>query len=602
MSFTNAQLAQKISDLIDFWSSFNVEYANWLGGVVGGGPGSNGAYPLTDYSGATSLVDCPAQLADDVNSLVTGAQGYANAASASATTATTQAGTATTQAGLADAARILAEAAQTAAELAETGAVDAKVTAIAQANLATDRAGYAAEWANNDFNVLVSVAAGGNGVDEYSAKHWAEVASGFAGDIDANLYARLSDNEVVTGAYTFSANTTFTGTGIFNALSPAIKARAGDGIAVFNADQIQFGHNGTDNYRHGIGTRHNAGADANNAIDFYLWNFGTDAAGALGTFQVMTLDQTGSNIFTGLGVWGDLTAGAGGQGGDAPFTMRSQYAGAGWNYMQLQNSGGTRIAYLGMNPSNDFVFDNEAGGSFKFLDTLYANTTFVCEGVSTFNGQVTVQTTGSQITVYDTDGTDSLDRGLFEINADTTNVYAYDNSAAAWYLGLSISNVSGNTVVGNATGDVYVGSDLLYVNSKLTISANDSYLRLNQGNAYTSGVYTPYNFRADGTIYIGNGTVGLSLSNGAIKHTTASGWVEVGAQNTTYCHFSTDRGQFYMNKPVHVNGTVYDYNAGSARPYFKLASPTGYTSGGNVTYSTSAPSGGSSGDLWFKYT
>ena len=34
MSFTNAQLATKISDLIDYWSTFSAEYSNWLGGTV----------------------------------------------------------------------------------------------------------------------------------------------------------------------------------------------------------------------------------------------------------------------------------------------------------------------------------------------------------------------------------------------------------------------------------------------------------------------------------------------------------------------------------------------------------------------------------------
>jgi hypothetical protein len=35
---------------------------------------------------------------------------------------------------------------------------------------------YAAEWANKAFNSLVSTAAGGDGVDDYSALHWATVA------------------------------------------------------------------------------------------------------------------------------------------------------------------------------------------------------------------------------------------------------------------------------------------------------------------------------------------------------------------------------------------------------------------------------------------
>ena len=64
MSFTNAQLAQKIADLIEYWSSFNEEYSNWLGGTVDGGPSSDGNYPLTPWDGDEQLVASPAKLAD----------------------------------------------------------------------------------------------------------------------------------------------------------------------------------------------------------------------------------------------------------------------------------------------------------------------------------------------------------------------------------------------------------------------------------------------------------------------------------------------------------------------------------------------------------
>jgi hypothetical protein len=206
MSFTNAQLAQKISDLIDYWSSFNTEYSDWLGGTVDGGPGSDGKYPLTNWAGTESLIDSPAKLADNVSGYVglaaaseTAAAASAAAAATSESNASTSASTATTQAGLADADRV-------AAELAETNATNAQVTAVAQANLATDRAGYASEWANAAFQTLVSSAAGGDQVDDYSALHWATVAEGFAGSIDSNLYGQLAQAETVTGQWSFEAD------------------------------------------------------------------------------------------------------------------------------------------------------------------------------------------------------------------------------------------------------------------------------------------------------------------------------------------------------------------------------------------------------------
>ncbi|MHC4302669.1 MAG: hypothetical protein ACYS7Y_35870, partial [Planctomycetota bacterium] len=142
MSFTNAQLGQKISDLIDFWSSFNEEYKNWLGGTVGGGPSSDGDYPLTDYTGVESLVACPAKLEDDVSGYVGLASASAAAAAASEAAAATSESNASTSASTATAQAVLADADRVAAELAETNAQDSAVTATAQANLATDRAGY----------------------------------------------------------------------------------------------------------------------------------------------------------------------------------------------------------------------------------------------------------------------------------------------------------------------------------------------------------------------------------------------------------------------------------------------------------------------------
>jgi len=205
MSFTNAQLATKISDLIDYWSVFSAEYSNWLGGTVTGGPGSDGDYPLTDYIGNESLVACPAKLEDDVLGYVglasaseTAAAASAAAASTSESNAATSASTATSQAALADADRV-------AAELAETNAQDSAVTSTAQANLATARVTYAAEWANKAFESLVSAAAGGDEVDDYSALHWATVAEGFAGSVDSGLYGQLAQAESVPGAWTFDS-------------------------------------------------------------------------------------------------------------------------------------------------------------------------------------------------------------------------------------------------------------------------------------------------------------------------------------------------------------------------------------------------------------
>jgi len=220
MSFTNAQLAQKISNLIDYWSSFVQEYDNWLGGTVDGGPGSDGKYPLTNWAGVETLVDSPAKLADNVSGYVGLASASEAAAAASAAAAATSESNASTSAATATAQAVLADADRVAAEAAEANATSAQNTSVVQANLATDRAGYAQEWANKAVDSLVSVAAGGDNVDDYSAMHHATkgaasaaaalasetaaaASAAAAATFDPALYAALADDETITGQWKF---------------------------------------------------------------------------------------------------------------------------------------------------------------------------------------------------------------------------------------------------------------------------------------------------------------------------------------------------------------------------------------------------------------
>lgn len=80
------------------------------------------------------------------------------------------------------------------------------------------------------------------------------------------------------------------GTGTASALT----LRAGNSSNYFGNNQILFGYNGTTSYLHAIKTRHMGSAQAGNAIDFYVWNYGVDAAGTVGTKHVMTLDGNGN--------------------------------------------------------------------------------------------------------------------------------------------------------------------------------------------------------------------------------------------------------------------------------------------------------------------
>ncbi len=62
-STTNAQLAGKLTVLLNNWQTSQDQFRTWLGGTVNGGPANDGKYPLTDALGNTYNVDCLAKIA-----------------------------------------------------------------------------------------------------------------------------------------------------------------------------------------------------------------------------------------------------------------------------------------------------------------------------------------------------------------------------------------------------------------------------------------------------------------------------------------------------------------------------------------------------------
>ena len=72
--------------------------------------------------------------------------------------------------------------------------------------------------------------------------------------------------------------------------------------------------------------------------------------------------------------------------------------------------------------------------------------------------------------------------------------------------------------------------------------------------------------------------------SGAIRSQTSYGYVDVGAQNSSYAHIQTDRPQFYFNKTVYVDGDIYKYTG--ALPYLHSGNYSSYAvplSGGTMS-------------------
>jgi hypothetical protein len=100
------------------------------------------------------------------------------------------AGTSETNAGVSESNAATSEAN---AGASETATATSENNAATSAANALNSQNYSEEWANKAEDSLVSVAAGGNGVDEYSAKHWAKKAEASGGGT-AWVYQDVTSN------------------------------------------------------------------------------------------------------------------------------------------------------------------------------------------------------------------------------------------------------------------------------------------------------------------------------------------------------------------------------------------------------------------------
>ena len=77
----------------------------------------------------------------------------------------------------------------------------------------------------------------------------------------------------------------------------------------------------------------------------------------------------------------------------------------------------------------------------------------------------------------------------------------------------------------------------------------------NIGNVWARGGIT-----ANTSFYVTDSNTTLNRGNGySFRHTGPYGWTEIGAQNSSWSHFQTDRPNFYFNKSVYIDGQAWIY-------------------------------------------
>jgi hypothetical protein len=222
MTITNVDIANKISNLVDKWQLREDQMINWLSGTATGGANSDGKYPLTDVLGVTTLVECPAVLANLSGAGAGSVTAAAASATASATSATASATSATASATSATA----SNAAKVAAELARDQAQNYAGNAAASAASALDPALFSSTTKG-------AVAASGGGTVNFLRADgtWAAPAGGGGGSSAwGGITGTLSAQTDLQTALNSKAGTAIATTGASGLMSSADKTKL-NGVA-----------------------------------------------------------------------------------------------------------------------------------------------------------------------------------------------------------------------------------------------------------------------------------------------------------------------------------------------------------------------------------
>lgn len=130
----------------------------------------------------------------------------------------------------------------------------------------------------------------------------------------------------------------------------------------------------------------------------------------------------------------------------------------------------------------------------------------------------------------DYNGIDLFCNNVYSLQAFSDRVYIYTDLRVANGLYVGADSNPENDCV-HVTGDVKVGSGLVV--GSLTATPATGEIRF-----YTSSCVLSRHDAVDFQVRI----------------STADGYVAIGPKNATYCHFTTDRANYYFDKPIAANG------------------------------------------------
>ena len=212
-----------------------------------------------------------------------------------------------------------------------------------------------------------------------------------------------------------------------------------------------------------------------------------------------------------------------------------------------------------------FITDVQVGYT-NYEYTRWDNGWVITIDSSTYN------TVGSTHVVYPpTSSTNNVNPAYASIYYDSNNTGYYVDPASTTLLNIftcagSITTSSSLTVGnGAASSDIYMadsdeGSRRIHCNSHRIgfLTQADGWGSFCHDDGWwqsESSVRAPLFYDSADTGYYWNPN-----TSSAHRLQTPSGYLDLGPMNASFCHFQTDRPQFYFGQNIHADGVYYDYD------------------------------------------
>jgi hypothetical protein len=269
-------------------------------------------------------------------------------------------------------------------------------------------------------------------------------------------------------------------------------------------------------------------------------------------------------------------------------------------------TGGTQrlsIGNSGATFSDPVTFSSSitVNGTSTFGDPATFDSDLTLDGISSMTETTALVMNGGNEVGYRTLGSNAFNSTTIPTNNNQlTNGAGYTTNTGDITAVTAGDYLSGGATSGAATLNLDVGGSGDWWGKGVAVQSNGvmevgKYIDFHDADAGTSD----YDFRITSTsgrlyfsgdievdggdIYINDGNTRLTEgSNNSLRVQTDTGYVDIGAQNSSYSHFSTDRPVFYFNKGLTVDTGVirsYDENlelnrAGSSTARLRITSGT----------------------------